>query len=160
MLFKRLAFPCFPSGVPHFFVRINYFNKYMCHYIQLGPEVRFETGSDWSRSVLLVLEDQWTVDRTGTVTSRTETKGPVLSVAVRFSLGLFLVLGTGPLSTRLRSCQGHAPQSCDDFPRCRIKKLLHRNTSFHSQPQICLEWGWLRVTCITFVGVQNWCLFL
>jgi hypothetical protein len=42
------------------------------------------------------LRDQQTVDRTGAVTSRTGTKGPVLSVAVQFGLGLFLVLVTGP----------------------------------------------------------------
>jgi hypothetical protein len=43
-----------------------------------------------------------------TVTSRTGTEGPVLSVAVRFSLGLFPVLVTRPLSTTIICLPNHS----------------------------------------------------
>jgi hypothetical protein len=58
--------------------------------------VRSGTGSNRFSTVLPSLGDQRTENRTDAMTGRTRTEGPVLLVAVRFSLGLFLVLVTGP----------------------------------------------------------------
>jgi hypothetical protein len=58
--------------------------------------VRSGTGSNRFSMVLPSLGDQRTENQTNAMTGRTGTKGPVLSVAVQFSLGLFPVLVTRP----------------------------------------------------------------
>ena len=109
------------------------------------------TGYNWSWTVLLVLRDQWTVDRTGTVTSRTGTKGPVLSVTVRFSLGLFSVLVTGPLST------SHDPYFTKIQSRWTIFCTVDGCKSISKNSLDCLHnchklggVSWLNVICVTY----------
>jgi hypothetical protein len=70
---------------------INLFTLHTHH-----SSVRSGTGSNRFSTVLPSLGDQRTENRTDAMTGRTGTEGPVLSVAVQFSLGLFPVLMTGP----------------------------------------------------------------
>ena len=58
--------------------------------------VQSGTGLNQFSMVLPSLGDQRTKNQTNAMTGRTRTEGLVLSVAVRFSLSLFLVLMTRP----------------------------------------------------------------
>ena len=80
-------------------------------------------------------------DRTGTVTSRTVTEGPVVSVAVQFGLSLFPVCVTGPSSTR-----GYVPAFCIIAPHLTPTHRLVPDRGLSDRKQLGVKGKKLRLT--------------